>query len=84
VIAAAADARPERPRHRSDCGRHRRAGSKRFALGLGYAIERAMLVEHLRRQRDRVQRLVQATLGVAADLGETQLRLAREHARPRG
>lgn len=47
-----------------------------FASGLGYAIEKAILLERLHAQRDDVLRLVRAAEMVAGELSDAQMRLS--------
>jgi DNA-binding NarL/FixJ family response regulator len=56
-----------------------------FAIGLGYALERAMLVDRLHAQREAVRRLVHATEATVDEFCATELTLARtapQHTRP--
>ncbi len=48
-----------------------------FATGLGYALERAMLVDRLHAQREAVRRLVHATEATVDEFCATELTLAR-------
>ena len=48
-----------------------------FATGLGYALERAMLVDRLHSQREAVRRLVHATEATVDEFCATELTLAR-------
>jgi DNA-binding NarL/FixJ family response regulator len=48
-----------------------------FAEGFGYAVERTILLERLRSQRERIRDLVASTDRVLADLSEAELDLAR-------
>lgn len=48
-----------------------------FAHGLGYAVERAVLLERLHAQRDHVRQLTRTAQQVVDDLCDSQVRLAR-------
>jgi hypothetical protein len=49
-----------------------------FAEGFGFAVDRALLIERLNRQRHEVGRLVQATSAVLNDLTDAELRMTRD------
>lgn len=48
-----------------------------FAEGFGYAFERTVMVERLRRQRDRARTALLSTVGIIDDIAEDELRLTR-------
>jgi DNA-binding CsgD family transcriptional regulator len=53
-----------------------------FAEGLGYALERAVLLERLRAQRSKVQELIGAAAAAIDDLNGGELDLAADPAKP--
>lgn len=48
-----------------------------FAEGFGYAFERTVMVERLRRQRDRARTALLSTVEIIDDIAEDELRLTR-------
>lgn len=48
-----------------------------FAEGLGYAIERTVLLERLRSQRDQVRRMVSSTEAVLSELADAEVEFGR-------
>jgi DNA-binding CsgD family transcriptional regulator len=48
-----------------------------FAEGLGYAIERTVLLERLRSQRDQVRRMVASTEAVLSELSDAEVQFGR-------